>query len=151
MKGFIYAGVLPYAIHKGETYYLLGEEAYGDDKGKWSDFGGRADPTDFSPWEVAKREGDEECMGLLHCIHSEKEPKKWLCRPSDPHGKKTRTYLLKIAYDVSLPRRYAAKRRYLAPHLPKHLKEKSRVKWVKKSNLLNYNLRWFFRDLFIRK
>ncbi len=148
MKGFIYAGVLPYAIHKGETYYLLGEEAYGDDKGKWSDFGGRVDPTDASPWEVAQREGDEEGMGLLHYLHP---PKKWLSRPSDPHGKKARTFLMEIAYDPSLPRRYAAKRRYLAPHLSEHLKEKSRVKWVKKSELLTYDLRWFFRDLFVRK
>ena len=145
MNKFVYGGILPYAKHKGNTYYLIGQEDLGRDKGKWSDFGGRADKEDVSPLGVALRESTEESMGFLEPLQT---PTKFLSRKSDPGGRVSRTYLMQVAYDPLLPSRFAKKRRLLRRHLPSFLREKRRVKWVKAEDIKKCRLRWFFRDLF---
>lgn len=64
MKG--YAGVLPWVKDpKGKLWILLGREADGPAKGKWSDFGGGVEAKDSSILKAAFREMGEETMGLL--------------------------------------------------------------------------------------
>lgn len=61
-----YAGVLPWTVDpKGNLHILLGREAGGPDKGKWSDFGGGVEPKDPSLLAAAFREMGEESMNLL--------------------------------------------------------------------------------------
>lgn len=64
----MYGGVLPYAVHKGVVYFLLGKEAthpgFADSR-KWSDFGGNVDDEDKDTRRAAAREAFEESMGVL--------------------------------------------------------------------------------------
>jgi len=63
-----FVGLIPYAQHQGETYYLLGREAWMDgyaDSGKWSGFGGGMESCDSSVVQGAAREAYEESMGFL--------------------------------------------------------------------------------------
>lgn len=58
------AGVLPYCIDKGEVYFLLSKEGYGESEDTWCDFGGACDEGE-SPLETAARECWEESRGII--------------------------------------------------------------------------------------
>src|ERR1041385_4136335 len=77
-----HVGVIPYAYHRNELYFLLGEEhdSYNYDeqtgtwklwKGSrtWSFFGGQPERTDKSYLEGAAREAYEESMGIFGTRH----------------------------------------------------------------------------------
>ncbi|MEN9406737.1 MAG: hypothetical protein RLZ12_1021, partial [Bacillota bacterium] len=61
------ASILPFTTWRlsDRIYFLLGEEAYGKDAGKWDDWGGRREQSEANPLVTATREFTEETMGLL--------------------------------------------------------------------------------------
>ena len=55
----VYCGILPYIKEKGRIYFLIGQEAGGNDKYKWSDFSGKPKKRE-TPKQTAAREAAEE-------------------------------------------------------------------------------------------
>lgn len=56
------AGILPFSIKGGTIYFLMGK----DTENKWSDFGGRCEPSDRNRWDAtATREFYEESIGSI--------------------------------------------------------------------------------------
>ena len=97
-----FAGILPYAKDaRGRLHVLLGREAFGYDKGRWSGFAGRYDRLEESPVDVAAREGFEESMGLLGTSRYLKQQLQRVGTavpvPNGVH------FLLPVAYDPELP------------------------------------------------
>lgn len=152
----IYAGVIPYAINpKNNKYFvLLGFEASfrADrpwDKG-WSGFGG-APEIGESLLETAAREGYEESMGFLGSINAitkQLEQNLDTFSETTKYGKKVHHYMLKIPYDVALPKHYAnvyayAKSGFLAncPSIPAGYLEKSKIRWFTLAELAK-NQHW---------
>ena len=143
-----YAGVLPYAIHKGTKYYLIGREHLQvgwDGSGKWSDFGG--DPEGETPLVGASREFYEETMGFFGNLTDIVKSLKKTKRVSVPGGY---TYLMKIKYDPLLPVLFERVHRYFMqcakmhkykdgymgiPSCPNGLFEKTDIKWISESEL----------------
>ncbi len=58
------AGVIPYCIKDGHTYFLLSKEGYYVDKNTWCDFGGSKDRGETAV-QTAARECWEESRGIL--------------------------------------------------------------------------------------
>lgn len=143
-----YAGVLPYALHKGVKYYLVGKEHLQegwDGSGKWSDFGG--DPEDETPLMGAAREFYEETMGFFGNLSETVTSLRRAKRIPVPGGY---TYLMKIKYDASLPGLFQRVHRYFMqcakmhkykkgymgiPSCPAGLFEKTDIKWVSEAEL----------------
>lgn len=147
-KNAIYAGVLPYAVHKGKTYYLIGKEHYQkhwSGSGLWSDFGG--DPEEETPLKGAAREFYEETMGFFGTLSEIVSMLKKSKRYSVPGGY---TYLVKIKYDALLPGMFERVHRYFLqcaklhkyksgymaiPSCPEGLFEKTDIKWIEQKDL----------------
>lgn len=55
------AGVIPYFLSGGQTFFIFGRE-----KREISDFGGGVDISDKSPLETAEREMNEESLGIFN-------------------------------------------------------------------------------------
>lgn len=56
------AGILPFSTKGSTIYFLMGK----DTENKWSDFGGRCEPSDRGRWDVtATREFYEESVGSI--------------------------------------------------------------------------------------
>lgn len=143
-----YAGVLPYAIHNGNRYYLIGREhiQHGwDGSGKWSDFGGA--PEDEGPLMGAAREFYEETMGIFGTLTDVVEMLKKGKRYTVPGGY---TYMIKMKYDKNVPilferihryflqcsKEHKRKKGYMGiPSCPDGLFEKTDVKWVAEAEL----------------
>jgi hypothetical protein len=159
-----FAGVLPYSIRPrdesplfGEIVFLLGREH--ENQGwsgslRWSDFGGKPDPRyDATILDAASREAYEESMGLLGSQEDIKNAiatNGTLIKSDDG---KVCSYLLPIAYDETLPKRYSdvyrSMLRCAVPHARKKghihvpgcasgegLFEKTAVAWVEAKKLL---------------
>lgn len=56
------AGILPFALHGVHVLFLVGKDAQ---DGSWSDFGGKAEPTDRNELDTAQREFNEETCGAV--------------------------------------------------------------------------------------
>lgn len=143
-----YAGVLPFAIHKGKTVYLIGKEhyqKYWPGSGLWSDFGG--DPEDESPLKGAAREFYEETMGFFGTLTEIVSMLKKGKRYSVPGGY---MYTIKIKYDPLLPSMFERVHRYFLqcaklhkyksgymaiPSCPDGLFEKTDIKWIEQADL----------------
>ncbi len=143
-----YAGVLPYAIHNGVRYYLIGKEH--KERGwsgseKWSDFGG--DPENETPLRGAAREFYEETMGFFGTITDIVALLKKGERQAVPGGY---TYLIKLKYDPLLPGMFQRVHRYFLqcasvhkykrgymsiPSCPSGLFEKTDIKWISEAEL----------------
>lgn len=148
MGTFHYAGVLPYAVHNGTRYYLIGKEHSQkgwDGSKKWSDFGG--DPEDETPLKGAAREFYEETMGFFGTLTEIVELLKKGERIAVPGGY---TYLIKIKYDPLLPALFQRVHRYFLqcasmhkyksgymsiPSCPSGLFEKTDIKWITETEL----------------
>ncbi len=100
------AGVLPYAIHRGNVWFLLGLENEGTDKTRnnlYSDFGGGKEKGE-TPEETAYREFVEESM---NAIGNNNKIKMALKNPPIVYKNKGYyEYLIKIKYDNSLTKTY---------------------------------------------
>jgi hypothetical protein len=143
-----YTGVIPYAIHNGVKYYLIGKEHTHigwEGSGKWSDFGG--DPENEGPLNGAAREFYEETMGFFGNLTDIRKKLKGEKRVSVPGGY---TYLMKIKYDPHIPALFERVHRYFLqcarihkykkgnmtiPSCPEGLFEKTDIKWVTESEL----------------
>ncbi len=97
----MYAGILPYAVHRGTLWVLLGKErAFPDFPGSnlWAPFGGGVEEGE-SLEDAALREGYEETMGVFGTPSQLKrrvDPTPWYHR-----GGMTR--LLRVRRDRNLP------------------------------------------------
>lgn len=149
-KNIDYAGVLPYAIHNGKKYYLIGKEHRQigwSGSSKWSDFGG--DPEHETPSKGAAREFYEETMGFFGNMSDIVKKLSKEKRISVPGGY---TYLMKIDYDKNLPALFERVHRYFLqcskmhkykqgyleiPSCPDGLFEKTDIKWVTENELKN--------------
>lgn len=152
-KNFTYtgAGVVPYAVHNGKTYLLIGKER----TGLWSGFGGYKDKSDNNyPMVTAAREAAEE-LSLIFDNDKNfskilKGYKKFKTKfniaksGSDTYSKflnslkKPNTYEIvktnficyftKINYDSNLPAKF--QKRQKKSGLPHQLRENSKIEWV---------------------
>jgi hypothetical protein len=126
MKTWLGAGITPIAIYKGKLYVLLGREASGKDKGKYSDFAGGVEPGDKSPKETALREAYEESMCFLG---TKTEMKKKMKRITPDNAT---TFVLFIQYNENLPKLFENVYKYIklcGGNIKKGYLEKDTVKW----------------------
>lgn len=95
------AGILPYTIHKGKLYFLLGKDRY---EKYWSDFGGRPDPVDENKIEnTAVREFYEETIGAIYDIKIIKERIKnkkdtYIVKSMKTNNVEYTMYIMRIPY-----------------------------------------------------
>lgn len=143
-----YAGILPYAIVRGEVAVLLGKEIHIDGwngSNKWAPFGGSIDPGE-TVHAAAMREGYEETMGMFGTprdLERRVDPEPWTHQGGA-------TYLLRISYDKRLPSYFRNFLRYsqtcTSGQCPEGWYEKTQLKWVWLRKLHRENLRPEFRD-----
>jgi 8-oxo-dGTP pyrophosphatase MutT (NUDIX family) len=151
-----FAGIVPFAFHRGTIYVLLGKEAYGKDAGQWSGFGGWVQPaTDGDEVEVAwakaaARKGSEESLamfaseaGLYHILAGRSPDLQWSSDVYYPGGAcvSARQFLIKIPMDWDLPAKFAQLRETRSSAVPKlnhrtcKSLRKSCVQWVRLDKL----------------
>ncbi len=132
----MYAGILPYAVHRGDLWLLLGKErAFPDFSGSnlWAPFGGGVERGE-SLEEAALREGYEETMGIFGTpaqLRAKVDPTPWRHRGG-------MTLLLRVRYDRHLPAYFRRFYRYTT-HCRKDCEgwyEKTAVKWVRLEDVL---------------
>lgn len=136
------AGVLPIARHNGEIYLLFSRERLvynGDDRGKWSDFGGSKEGRE-NQYQTAVRECYEESTGILG-------NKKDIRNLMKNHlvgkltDRKYSIWIVEIKYDVEIVHlfhKHFKKVLRETPHIVKAkngLYEKDKLKWIKLSSL----------------
>ena len=133
----MYAGILPYAVHRGTVWFLLGKErAFPDFPGSnlWAPFGGGVEQGE-SLEDAALREGYEETMGIFGTpakLGAKVDPAPWYHR-----GGMTR--LLRVRYDPKLPQYFRRFYRY-STHCRKSCEgwyEKTAVRWFRLEDLLH--------------
>ncbi len=156
------AGVLPYAIHKGTVYLLLGQErnvSGWEDRNKWADFGGGIEHGE-TVLDAAVREFQEETLGIL--FNSKKAARQWIEENTTSVEERPgyTMYIVRFpAYDKNMPKYYnniykflemscSSKRSdYLSlGGCSKSLFEKRRIKWVALDSLYSMNLRPAFKE-----
>ena len=126
------AGVLPYAIYKGTTYYLLGR----DYENKWSDFGGRVEPKDRCDHEsTAAREFFEETLGSVYDYDYTrkilKKCPKIISKTGSGHS--YYMYLLKINYSDIIKIKFLSTKTFVnnvITTIDKKYIEKNDIRWV---------------------
>ncbi len=74
------AGVLPYSKHKGNVYFLLGQEAFGTLEDDWADFGGGGKRNETAQ-QTALRELREESRGTYKLTEKDLQPKDGITNP----------------------------------------------------------------------
>lgn len=124
------SGILFYAKHNGEIYFLMGKECK---NGKWSDFGGRRIGKEENLM-TAVREGYEELSGFLGSMI---DLRKYINNTNVELVTDTyNTYLIRIDYDKNLPYYYNNNYRFIQDKLPhivdkdNGLFEKAQIKWM---------------------
>lgn len=92
-REFVSAGVIVYTQHADETYLLFGN----DEKGRWTDFGGKSEPCDATLLDVALRECSEELNSVFPFTY---ENLQNMTRDKCPvyywHGGKYAFYFLRV-------------------------------------------------------
>lgn len=154
----LYAGILPFAINKGDIYYLLGRESSGKHRHMYSDFGGHIEQGE-TVFIAAAREGCEELFPAGELILGPRSTVTKNIKFMPYIESLTASHFLwKIKYDVTLPQIFGQLRRLAitntaesaitaSGHLlnPVYL-EKDRLMWVKASHIPKMkNLRPHFR------
>ena len=126
MEQFKAAGILPYAHHNGNIYFLLGRENYNieiipenndlipNKEGKFCDFGGSRDPEDNDSKATAIREFYEESMGIIMDKDTIKEKLEDISTFIYYNKKKYYVqYAVQIDYNEDIPIYYNRVRQYL--------------------------------------
>jgi 8-oxo-dGTP pyrophosphatase MutT (NUDIX family) len=132
-----YAGVLPFAKHKGTIYFLLGRERFGDAAGLYSDFGGKIDKNE-SIGAAAAREVREELYPLVLATN-------WQKSAGFFESPRARHYLCQIKYNSNLPLIFAHHAPVYAGIYSPYL-EKDKLIWVNANKVHKLkNLRPEFR------
>lgn len=156
----MYGGVLPYAVHRGKVYFLLGKEAthagFADSR-KWSDFGGGVEDGEDVK-RGASREAFEESMGFLGSVHEiQKQLRHAMSAAAVGRG---RCYLMRIPYDEGLPHTFHNVYLYSQYACPSGVAEgafeKTHALWMSSGKLLalakdaNVDTRIKLRPIFAR-
>jgi 8-oxo-dGTP pyrophosphatase MutT (NUDIX family) len=123
-------GVLPVALHKGQLFFLFGEEA---DEHKWIDFGGGAKPGETLLQNVI-RECSEELDGFLGSQNEIKNMIKTNLLVKLSLETYT-SFLVYVGYDPLLPFYFNNHHKFIKAHLPhlvckNGLFEKRQIKWM---------------------
>ena len=143
-----YAGILPYAVVRGEPVLLLGKEVHingWSGSGLWAPFGGGVDPGE-SLHAAALREGYEETMGVFGT------PRQLAARIRRAGARAARwrhrggmTLLMPLELDRNLPRHfrnfYLYSRRCRRQECPEGWYEKTHIRWVPLRKLREDDLR----------
>lgn len=116
------AGVLPYAMIKGQLHFLLSKEGYGSDKDTWCEFGGAKDANE-SPRETAARECWEESRGVLGDL---KEIAKKIAK-SPSIGNHYEMFFMKVDQPQNITSAEFLKRTFTVGNRM----EKTKIAWVK--------------------
>tara|TARA_Y100000996_G_C22508157_1_gene637298 strand:- start:682 stop:1155 length:474 start_codon:yes stop_codon:yes gene_type:complete len=147
------AGILPFAFHKGDVYFLFSREHdKNSNNGRgWSDFGGKKEGNE-KYIETAAREGWEESSGFLGNKTTVKNLVKQNYGYIDIGG--YRTYLVEIPYSEKLPKKFRkdflAKKKSRPDLICKWgLFEKDMLKWVRADKLTTFypNFRRFYKKI----
>jgi 8-oxo-dGTP pyrophosphatase MutT (NUDIX family) len=100
------AGVLIVAVVDQTPVVLLGRDAR-NKGGKWSDFAGGGEPEDACPRHTAVRELSEETGGVVALSVEDLEAGRAMhLQGTTPSGKVLHRYIVRAAYDPSLPSRF---------------------------------------------
>lgn len=131
-------GVLPYTFitttsGRKKLYFLIGT----DKSNKISDFGGKMEK-DEEIFDTAAREYYEESSGLLGSLNQiKKHMKSSAMRTTFVICKCYKIYLLKIDYDLELPKKYdILKKSAIKCQYPEGFFEMGKIKWISSSQLL---------------
>jgi len=135
MNNEIYsAGILPYSIYNGTTYFLLGR----DYDNKWSDFGGRVEPKDRSDIEsTAAREFFEETLGSIYDYEYIKKTLRYKKFPKTVSktgaGYPYYMYLVKLSYNNIYRIKFNSTKNFISntiTSIDKKYLEKNDMRWV---------------------
>lgn len=111
------AGILPFAVHNGDVYYLLGKESDGTIKSRnnlFCDFGGGR-KTEEKPRETAFREFLEESLNVLGM---EEEIKKAMCTSAPVYNKDNYAlYLVEVPFSQEIVNSYNWTMQRLVHHM----------------------------------
>jgi hypothetical protein len=130
------AGVLPYAFNPKDKkmYFLFSREAFGQHKGSWADFGGKANAFERNnPKRVAARECAEESIKLFG---NRLKIENYLAKNQSgifTIQRKYAMYLVPVAYDPTIGKHFAKARRMTTQ---KENKEKDKLIWVKATDIV---------------
>jgi hypothetical protein len=143
------AGVLLYSYDPGgNVQFLLGR----DYRNKYSDFGGRCDPTDVLHIDTAAREFYEETCGTIYDIHvmTNKIKESHIVHSLSYLGNPYYMYMVCIPYSNDICQRFDDIRRYINDNsmIDKRFKEKLELKWFTLHDILNN--RDAMRQVFLR-
>ena len=134
------AGVLPYTIQSGMTYFLLGKDAR---DGLLSDYGGKCEPEDKGiPLNTAIREFNEESLGMfgpIEGITAMMSRTKYLTMYSRTlSGNNYTMYIVRVPYHHLQPKMFETFYTFLkASGAVKHMYlEKCQICWVSQQRLL---------------
>lgn len=121
-------GVLAHSVINNESYFLLGKERGGKDKGTWCILSGGKDPQDPSNLMAACREAHEESAGLLGKIDS-------IAKKVIPLNGSHHTFLLEVKdpSKITNEKFKAARATYKDPHY----REMTDLKWVKAADVID--------------
>jgi 8-oxo-dGTP pyrophosphatase MutT (NUDIX family) len=136
------AGILPYTIHYGQIFMLLGKDVR---DGSWSDFGGKSEAVDSKPLDTACREFYEETCGIVidpKALHVRMAGQVPFSRTYTQHGKVYYMYTLQLPFRADHRSNF---RRMLA--YMKHINcfkrkvEKTDIRWVPVDAMLKGTIR----------
>ena len=134
------AGVLPYTIQSGMTFFLLGKDAR---DGLLSDYGGKCEPEDKGiPLNTAIREFNEESLGMfgpIEGITAMMSRTKYLTMYSRTlSGNSYTMYVVRVPYHHLQTQMFETFHTFLkASAAVKHIYlEKSQICWVSQQRLL---------------
>lgn len=157
VKNITGCGILPYSIHKGKIFFLLGREAkYTEwkDGHKWAEFAGHRNDNE-SMFDATIREGYEEIMGLI----SKDDIKKKIKINDLLVYNNSTAFLIKIPYNPKLPQIFNNFYTYMTSQynesffvnsiIDKGTFEKDQIQWFEYNEIIELSKKDILREAMI--